>query len=98
MPLDMERRRAAALLHGGDRGAVSTDAEARHSADWYADVLTAFSPRPHDRMFIPCLGGPCASRLETFPPRLELRERSGVYVLVDEGPPEKWSYQFVSNA
>lgn len=45
-------------------------------------------------MFIRCAGGPCLSRLETFPPRLEIPERGGRYVLVDDGPVETWTYQF----
>jgi hypothetical protein len=48
-----------------------------------------------DRIFIPCEGGPSASRLETFPPRLEVDERDGLYVLVDDGPRDQWRYLFV---
>lgn len=48
-----------------------------------------------DRIFVECEGGPCRSRLETFPPRLEIEERGGLYVLVDDGPPEQWRYLFV---
>jgi hypothetical protein len=51
--------------------------------------------RAGDRLFIHCDGGPCLSRLEIFPPRLEIEERSGLYVLMDEGPPHEWSYLFV---
>lgn len=50
-----------------------------------------------DRLFVPCEGGPASSRLETFPPRLEVNERDGVYVLVDDGPRATWFYQFVPN-
>jgi hypothetical protein len=35
------------------------------------------------------------SRLERFPPPLEVEEREGLYVLVDDGPPEQWTYVFV---
>lgn len=42
---------------------------------------------PGDRMFIRCEGGPCLSRLEYFPPQLEIAERGGIYVLIDEGQP-----------
>ena len=35
------------------------------------------------------------SRLETFPPPVEIQERGGMYVLVDQGPPRDWRYQFV---
>jgi hypothetical protein len=52
--------------------------------------------RRGDRMFIRCEGGPCISRLETFPSLMEVRENGGLYVLVDEGPPHAWKYQFVA--
>ena len=51
-----------------------------------------------DRMLIPCDGGPCTSRLVLFPPPLEIEERDGVYVLVDDGSPESWRYDFVTAA
>jgi hypothetical protein len=51
--------------------------------------------RPGDRMFVPCDGGPSISRLERFPPPLEVPERGGLYVLEDDGPPEQWRYLFV---
>jgi hypothetical protein len=53
--------------------------------------------RPGDRMFIQCEGGPCLSRLEYFPPRLEISERGGMYVLIDEDEPPHWRYLFVPN-
>jgi len=68
---------------------------ARHSDGWYADVLPDARVRAGDQLFIRCLGGPCMSRLETFPPRLEIPERGGIYVLVDDGPIEAWAYEFV---
>jgi hypothetical protein len=34
--------------------------------------------------------------LEVFPPRIEIPEKSGIYVLVDDGPLEAWAYQFVA--
>jgi hypothetical protein len=46
-------------------------------------------------MLIACEGGPSRSRLVRYPPPLEIEERGGVYVLVDDGPPERWRYQFV---
>jgi hypothetical protein len=52
--------------------------------------------QPGDRMLIRCEGGPSISRLERYPPPLEVEERDGMYVLVDEGPPEQWWYEFVS--
>ena len=50
-----------------------------------------------ERMLIPCVGGPSTSRLVRYPPPLEIVERDGIYVLVDDGPPEQWWYQFVPN-
>jgi hypothetical protein len=51
--------------------------------------------QPGDRMLIGCDGGPSISRLERFPPPLEIEERGGMYVLEDDGPPEQWQYVFV---
>jgi hypothetical protein len=48
-------------------------------------------------MFIRCDGGPSRSRLERYPPALEIEERGGMYVLQDDGPPDQWSYLFVPN-
>jgi hypothetical protein len=53
--------------------------------------------RPGDRMFVQCDGGPCTSRLEVFPPRVEIEEVGGRYVLLDGGPIDEWKYQFVPN-
>ena len=48
-------------------------------------------------MLIPCDGGPSWSRLEDFPPRLEIEDRGGMYVLVDDGAPPEWRYQFIAH-
>jgi hypothetical protein len=48
-----------------------------------------------ERMLIPCEGGPSISRLERFPPAFEIPVEDGLYVLVDDGPPERWRYEFV---
>ena len=48
-----------------------------------------------ERMLIPCDGGPCRSRLVRYPPPLEIAERGGTYVLVDDGPAELWRYDFL---
>jgi hypothetical protein len=48
-----------------------------------------------ESLFIPCIGGPCLSRLEVCPPRLEVEELGGTYVLVDGGQRQEWRYQFV---
>ena len=55
-------------------------------------------PEEGDRMLVPCTGGPSISRLVRFPPPLEVAAEGGLYVLVDEGPPEAWSYEFVPEA
>jgi hypothetical protein len=67
----------------------------RHSPDWYDQCDEAVVLRPGDRLFIACEGGPSASRLEHFPPRLEVREKDGLYVLQDDGPRDTWRYVFV---
>jgi hypothetical protein len=50
-----------------------------------------------ERMLIPCVDGRDYSRLVRYPPPLELEEEDGLYVLVDDGPPHEWRYQFVAN-
>ena len=50
---------------------------------------------PGDRMLVPVRGGPAMARAVFFPPPLEIEERDGIYVLVDDGPPETWVYDFV---
>jgi len=46
-------------------------------------------------MLIRCDRGPAISRLVTFPPPLEIAVAGGLYVLVDDGPPASWCYEFV---
>ena len=75
----------------GDPGASG----ARHSADWYDQTAEPVPLACGDRLFIPCQGGPAVSRLEVFPPRLELEELDGTYVLVDEGARDDWYYLFI---
>jgi hypothetical protein len=48
-----------------------------------------------ERMLIPCRGGPAIARMQRFPPALEIAGEGGTYVLVDDGPPETWRYDFV---
>ena len=49
-------------------------------------------------MLIGCQGGgPSFSRLVYYPPPLEIPERGGVYVLVDDGPPGEWRYDWVAD-
>ena len=49
-------------------------------------------------MLIPCDGGPGIARAVRFPPPLELDVDGGLYVLIDDGPPERWTYRFVPGA
>jgi hypothetical protein len=70
----------------------------RHSPDWYDQSGEPTVLDVGDRLFIACEGGPCTSRLETFPPRLEIEERDGAYVLDDVGPRPGWRYLFVPRA
>ncbi len=67
----------------------------RHSPGFYDQSDELAELRPGDRLFVPCEGGPCLSRLETYPPSLEIAERGGTYVLVDDGPRQEWRYEFV---
>lgn len=105
MASNLASRRAPLLLSPGACGAkmslmprTKTDDEVpgpRHSPQWYDQSGEFLVLRPGDRMFIPCRGGPCRSRLETFPPRLEIPEHSGTYVLIDVGRRHDWHYAFV---
>lgn len=67
----------------------------RHSARWYDQTNEPIALRPGDRFFVSCEGGPSTSRLESFPPRVEVEEDEGTYVLEDDGPRESWRYVFV---
>ena len=49
-------------------------------------------------MLLWCEGGPSLGRAVHFPPPFEIAVDGGMYVLVDDGPPEAWRYQFVSEA
>lgn len=51
-----------------------------------------------ERMLIWCEGGPSIGRAVHFPPPCEIAVEGGMYVLVDEGSPEHWHYEFVSEA
>jgi hypothetical protein len=68
---------------------------ARHDPGWYDQDGEYVELRPGDRLLVACEGGPSASRLERFPPRLEIEEADGTYVLVDDGPRASWRYVFV---
>jgi hypothetical protein len=50
-----------------------------------------------DRMLLWCTGGPSVARAVVFPPPLEIEVGSGLYVLIDVGPPEQWHYEFVTD-
>jgi hypothetical protein len=69
--------------------------EPRHSPDWYDQSAERVPLGVGDRMLIACEGGPCLSRLEYFPPRLEVHETEGTYVLIDIGTCNEWRYLFV---
>jgi hypothetical protein len=69
----------------------------RHTVEWY--VAEGREPPPvgvGERMLIRCEGGPAYSRLERFPPLLEIEVEGGTYVLDDEGPIQHWRYRFVA--
>jgi hypothetical protein len=51
-----------------------------------------------DRMLIWCEGGPSLGRAVHFPPPFEIAVEDGMYVLVDDGSPDQWRYEFVSEA
>jgi hypothetical protein len=51
-----------------------------------------------ERMLLACRGGPAVGRAERYPPRAEIAVDGGTYVLVDDGPPEQWWYDFVPDA
>ena len=68
---------------------------ARLSPDRYDQSAEDHVLEPGDRLFVPCQGGPCRSRVETFPPRLEIDEPGGTYTLIDLGPRADWHYLFV---
>ena len=67
----------------------------RHEPDWYDQSREDVVLEPGERLFVPCEGGPSWTRLELFPPRLEIDERTGTYVLFDDGPRHEWRYVFV---
>jgi hypothetical protein len=47
-------------------------------------------------MLLACDGGPSQSRLVHWPPPLEVADRGGMYVLVDDAPdPFHWTYHWV---
>ena len=51
-----------------------------------------------DRMLIWSEGGPSLGRAVHVPPPLEIAVDGGMYVLVDDRPPEAWHKEFVSEA
>ena len=58
-------------------------------------------PRPvktGERMFLWCTGGPAVGRAAQFAPPSEIAVDGGIYVLVDDGSPEYWRYEFVAAA
>jgi len=67
----------------------------RHAPDWYDQSHEATVLAEGDRLLVRCEGGPSQSRLESFPPRLEVEESDGIYVLEDDGPRATWRYVFI---
>ena len=53
------------------------------------------TPKPGDRVFVRCEGGPCTSRLVSVPLPLEIGDRGGIYVLNDDGGQDDWVYLWV---
>ncbi len=84
-------------MAGGLQPRSLADVGSRHAASRHEDADVGRDLLAHrgDRLFIRCEGGPCMSRLETFPPRLEIPEQGGLYILVDDGPVDGWTYEFV---
>ena len=81
----------------GPGPAPDADADgARHSSDWYVRAPGAGSVPEGTLLALPCDDAPRRYRFERFPPRLEVEEHGGVYVLVDDGPVRFWRYRFVS--
>jgi len=80
----------------GDRPVAGHGTRATHSPEWYRAVIDSGQVRVGDQLLLRCEGGPSISRLETFPPPLEVDERGGVYVLDDDGPVYAWRYVFVT--
>ena len=76
---------------------MMVDAQVRHTIEWYDQSAWPYPLEPGDRVFIRCDGGPGLSRLEVFPPSLELNEPGGTYVLADDGPPHDWIYHWMVN-
>jgi hypothetical protein len=68
----------------------------RHSVAWYRERLDGREVCPGRQLLLRCVDGPARAWLETFPPRLEIEGRGGVYVLDDDGPVHRWTYRFVS--
>jgi hypothetical protein len=78
------------MARRGDRGVGRSTP--RHSVDWYDQRSDPYPLSQGDRLFIRCEGGPCTSRLETFPPSMEIEEPGGTYVLIDDGSRHEWHY------
>lgn len=47
-------------------------------------------------MLVWCDGGPSLCRAVRYPPPLEVEADGGIYVLVDDGSPEQWRYDFIA--
>ena len=68
----------------------------RHTPGFYDQRDELVVLEVGDRFFVECEGGgPSTSRLETFPPRVEIAEPGGTYVLADDGPRHDWRYVWI---
>lgn len=60
-----------------------------------ATIVQTRAVQTGERMMIRCEGGPTAWRAATYPPPGEFVVDDGIYVLIDDGTAESWSYEFV---
>ncbi len=95
LPNDGPVPRSAAWHTGPVPGWNDPVDAARHAVDAYDQSGEPVELHEGQRLFVRCEGGPCTSRLEVYPPRLEITEPGGVYVLDDVGPRHEWRYRFV---
>ena len=50
-----------------------------------------------EEMMVWCEGGRSMIKREVFPPRLEIPDDGGMYVLNDQGDPADWRYVFIAS-
>lgn len=74
---------------------MPVDKSPRHRFDWYDQSSWPYPAHVGDRLLVRCDGGSNLSRLEEFPPRLEIDEPGGTYVLTDDDAPHNWVYVWI---